>query len=152
MFAGALDAGFIGPNPAINMFHEVERVGRAHHLGVTSGGRRALSSALDHEREQLPAKTTPPRASQHQDVALRYSQAARLQHDQGGGGDVKIRPRTTPVTIDAFPVRRDRRGLGAEPNVARLVDAGARSSSTEASQWPGGKFVTTVPRVCAPTI
>jgi NitT/TauT family transport system substrate-binding protein len=146
MLSGALDAGFIGPNPAINMFTKSNGSAVRIVSGVTSGGAALVVKPSITSVEQLRGKTiATPSLGNTQDVALRYYLKQHgFNTTKEGGGDVKIRPQDNAVTIDAFRSGAIDGAWVPEPNVARLVDAGGKVLVDEASQWPGGKFVTTV--------
>src|SRR5579883_2000413 len=90
LFSGALDAAYMGPNPAVNAY--VQSGGSAVRVisGATSGGaflvvRPEINAAAD-----LKGKTVAsPQLGNTQDVALRsWLKQQGLKTDLNGGGDV----------------------------------------------------------------
>ncbi|HET7720414.1 MAG TPA: ABC transporter substrate-binding protein, partial [Acidimicrobiales bacterium] len=94
LFSGALDATYIGPNPAINA--HLQSGGDAIRIisGATSGGaslvvRPGINGPADLKGKKL---ATPQRGGT-QDVALRHwLKVNNLKADLEGGGDVSITP------------------------------------------------------------
>jgi NitT/TauT family transport system substrate-binding protein len=146
ILSGAIDAGYIGPNPAINLFTKSN--GQAIRIisGVTLGGAGLVVKPGITSAAQLKGKTlATPGLGNTQDVALRYYlQKQGLKTDVNGGGDVKIRPQDNSVTVDAFRSGGIDGAWVPEPTLSTLVAAGGHVLVDEASQWPGGKFVTTL--------
>ena len=147
VFGGAIDAAYIGPNPAINAF--VQSRGEAIRIiaGATSGGaalvvRPDINSAADLRGRTLAT----PQLGNTQDVALRAWLADNgMKTSKTGRGDVTIQAGTdNSTTLQLF---RDGRIDGAwlpEPWVTRLVqEAGAKVLVDERTLWPQGRFVTT---------
>ncbi|TLM81783.1 ABC transporter substrate-binding protein [Pseudarthrobacter sp. NamE2] len=151
--AGAIDAAYIGPNPAINSF--VKSSGESVRIiaGAAAGGAQLvvkpdITSAADLEGKTIAS----PQLGGTQDVALRAWLA-----DQGyktnvdGSGDVAINPTENAQSLKLF---QDGKLDGAwlpEPWASRLVlQAGARVLVDEKDLWDGtgtgkpGEFPTTV--------
>lgn len=148
LLSGAIDAGYIGPNPAVNSF--IKSNGEALRIisGATSGGASLVVRADITSVAQLKGTTiATPALGNTQDVALRYYLKQNgLKTDTQGGGDVSIRPQDNAVTVDAFRSKAIDGAWVPEPTASRLVDAGGKVLVDEADQWPqtGGKFVTTI--------
>jgi NitT/TauT family transport system substrate-binding protein len=148
LFGGALDAAFIGPNPAINGF--VKSHGDALRIvaGATAGGAalvvqsgRGISAAAD-----LRGKTiATPQLGNTQDVALRaWLKRNGITTDAQGGGDVKIAPTDNATTLQLFKAGQIDGAWVPEPWATRLVIEGKGTVLVdEAGQWPSGRFVTT---------
>lgn len=147
IFSGAIDAAYIGPNPAINAF--VQSRGEAIRIiaGATSGGaalvvRPEINSAADLHGRTLAT----PQLGNTQDVALRAWLADNgMKTSKTGRGPVTVQAGTdNSTTLQLF---RDGQIDGAwlpEPWVTRLVhEAGAKVLVDERTLWPAGKFVTT---------
>jgi NitT/TauT family transport system substrate-binding protein len=144
--AGAIDAAFVGPNPAINGFVRSKGESLRIIAGSTAGGaqlvvRPGITSAADLKGKQLAS----PQLGGTQDVALRSWLASQgLKSSLTGGGDVTITPTDNAQTLQLY---RDGKLDGAwlpEPWASRLVlDAGARVLVDEKDLWPGGRFLTT---------
>ena len=73
ILAGALDASFIGPNPAINALPAVERRGDPHRLRRRVGRRVPRREARDHERRR-------PQGQDARDAAARQHPGRRAAH------------------------------------------------------------------------
>jgi NitT/TauT family transport system substrate-binding protein len=144
--AGAIDAAYLGPNPAINGF--VKSKGEALRIiaGATSGGAQLVVRPDITSAAQLKGTNlATPQLGGTQDVALRaWLSEQGLKTTPGGGGDVSITPSENAQTLQLF---QDGRLDGAwlpEPWASRLVlDAGAKVLVDEKTLWPKGEFVTT---------
>jgi NitT/TauT family transport system substrate-binding protein len=146
LFSGAVDAVYIGPNPAINAY--VQSRGEAVRIvaGATSGGaalvvRPSVTSAADLVGKTLAA----PQRGNTQDVALRHWLAQNgLRTDLQGGGDVSVLAQENAQTLETFRTGRIDGAWVPEPWATRLVlEAGAKVLVDERDLWPGGRFVTT---------
>ncbi|MFE6996621.1 ABC transporter substrate-binding protein [Microbacterium sp. NPDC057659] len=145
--AGAIDAAYIGPNPAINTF--IQSGGESANViaGATSGGAALVVSDKISDVSDLKGKTlATPQLGNTQDVALRSWLADEgLKTSVSGGGDVNITPTENAQTLTLF---QDGKVDGAwlpEPWVSRLVvDAGAKVLVDEKDLWKDGNFPTTV--------
>lgn len=146
MFAGALDASFIGPNPAVNGYARSGGEALRIVAGTTSGGaslvvRRGIDSPADLAGTTLAT----PSLGNTQDVALRAWLAERgFTTDASGGGDVAITPQDNADTLAAFQNGAIDGAWVPEPWATRLVDEGGGTVLVdEAELWPDGRFVTT---------
>ncbi len=146
LFADAIDAGYIGPNPAVNGF--VKSNGQALRIvsGATSGGaflvvKRDINSPADLKGKVLAT----PSLGNTQDVALRaFLKENGLSADTSGGGDVSIRPQENAQTLDAFKANTVQGAWVPEPWATRLVEeGGGKILVDEATLWPDGRFATT---------
>ncbi|WP_026555913.1 ABC transporter substrate-binding protein [Arthrobacter sp. 35W] len=145
--AGAIDAAYLGPNPAINSF--VKSKGESIRIiaGAASGGAQlvvnpAIKSAADLKGKVLAS----PQLGGTQDVALRSWLADQgLKTTPDGGGDVAINPTENAQTLKLF---QDGKLDGAwlpEPWASRLVlQAGAKVLVDEKDLWDKGQFTTTI--------
>ena len=145
ILSGAIDASFIGPNPAINAYAESDGAIRIV-SGTTSGGaalvvRDGIDSADDLEGLTLAT----PSVGNTQDVALRAWLADEgLETDVSGGGDVSITPLENADTLAAFVDGSIDGAWVPEPWATRLVNEGDGTVLVdEAELWPDGRFVTT---------
>ncbi|GAA4631106.1 aliphatic sulfonate ABC transporter substrate-binding protein [Actinoallomurus vinaceus] len=146
IFSGAVDATYVGPNPAINAF--VKSHGQAIKIisGTASGGaalivKPSIKSAADLRGKKIAT----PQLGNTQDVALRYwLKQQGLKTDKTGGGDVHVVPQDNSQTLQAFAQGQIDGAWVPEPYASRLVleDKGKKLVD-EASLWPGGKFVIT---------
>ena len=146
LFAGAIDATFIGPNPAINGFATSDGEALRIVAGTTSGGASLVVREGIESVEDLPGTTlATPSLGNTQDVALRAWLAENgLEADTTGGGDVSIRPQENADTLTAFVDGQIDGAWVPEPWATRLVrEGGGRRLVDERSLWPGGRFVST---------
>jgi len=145
--AGAIDAAYLGPNPAINSFVQSSGASIRIIAGATSGGAQLVVKPSITSAAQLKGKVlATPQLGGTQDVALRSWLAAQgLKTTPSGGGDVTINPTDNASTLKLF---QDGKLDGAwlpEPWASRLVlQAGAKVLVNEASLWPKGEFSTTI--------
>jgi NitT/TauT family transport system substrate-binding protein len=146
LFAGALDATYIGPNPAINAY--VKSDGDAIRIisGATSGGAFfVVADGITGPSDLKGAKIATPQLGGTQDVALRAWLAEHgLQTDTNGGGDVSILPQENAQTLDTFKTGAIDGAWVPEPWATRLVqEGGAKVLVDERDLWPDGAYVTT---------
>lgn len=146
LFAGAIDATFIGPNPAINGFAESDGEALRIVAGTTSGGaslvvRDGITSPADLKGKTLAS----PSLGNTQDVALRAWLAEEgYETDKTGGGDVAIVPQANADTLTAFVGGSIDGAWVPEPWATRLVTEGkGHVLLDERDLWPDGAFVTT---------
>ena len=147
IFAGAVDAQFIGPNPAINAYAKSD--GKAIRIvsGSTSGGaffvvKNTINGADDLKGKKLAS----PQLGNTQDVALRsWLKENGLNADTTGGGDVSIIPQENADTLNAFKAGEIDGAWVPEPWATRLLQEGgdAKVLVDERDLWPEGKYVTT---------
>jgi NitT/TauT family transport system substrate-binding protein len=146
LFSGAIDASFIGPNPAINGFAKSDGEALRIVAGTTSGGRIARGArGIDGPEDLAGTTLATPSLGNTQDVALRAWLADEgLQTDTTGGGDVSIRPQENADTLTAFQTGAIDGAWVPEPWATRLVLEGQGTVLVdEADLWPDGRFVTT---------
>ncbi len=145
--AGALDAAYIGPSPAINSHLKSGGQSAVIVAGATTGGaqlvvREGIDTAAD-----LPGATlATPQLGNTQDVALR---AWLADHDLAvpptGDGPLTIQPGENSTTLTLFRSGDLDGAWLPEPWASRLVvEAGAKVLIDEAELWPDGEFPTTV--------
>jgi NitT/TauT family transport system substrate-binding protein len=146
LFGGALDATYIGPNPAINAF--VKSSGDAVRIvaGATSGGASlVVRPGIDSAEDLAGTRIATPQTGGTQDVALRHHLAeAGYEVAANGAGEVTVVAQDNPVTLTAFQAGEVDGAWLPEPWASRLVlEAGAEVLVDEADLWPGGEFVST---------
>lgn len=144
LLSGSIDATFIGPSPAINMWVKSKAIKII--AGATSGGAAlVVKSSINTAADLKGNKLASPQLGNTQDVALRsWLLSQGLKTDTSGGGDVSILPQDNAQTLDAFKAGTIDGAWVPEPWASRLVlDGGGKVLVNEASLWPAGKFVTT---------
>jgi NitT/TauT family transport system substrate-binding protein len=147
LFAGEIDATFIGPNPAINGY--LQSGGEALRIvaGATSGGALFIVNpdAGIAEPEDLDGKKiATPQLGNTQDVALRAWLIANGLGAKESGGDVNVQPIANADTLALFQQGELDGAWVPEPWGTRLIqEAGGEIFLNEAELWPNGKYVTT---------
>ena len=145
LLAGALDAAFVGPNPAINAYQKSGGSLIRIVSGTAFGGaflvvKPSIKSAADLKGKKLAT----PSLGNTQDVALRtWLKSKGLSTSTTGGGDVSIVPQDNSTTVTAFQTGAIDGAWVPEPYATKLQKAGGVILVNEADLWPQGKFVTT---------
>jgi NitT/TauT family transport system substrate-binding protein len=142
----AIDATYIGPNPAINAYAQSNGDAIRIVSGATSGGaflvvKPAIKGAKDLEGKKIAS----PQLGNTQDVALRtYLKKKGFETDTAGGGDVSIVPQENAQTLDLFKQGEIDGAWVPEPWATRLVqEGGGKILVDERKLWPEGRYVTT---------
>ena len=126
LFAGSIDATYIGPNPAINAFAKSKGEALRIVAGATSAGaalvvKPEINSAADLKGK----KVATPQLGNTQDVALRaWLLQQGLKTDTQGGGDVSIKPQENGQTLETFKTNQMAGAWVPEPWATRLVREG----------------------------
>lgn len=147
LLSGAIDATFIGPNPAINAF--VKSNGGALRIiaGATDNGAALVVKPEISGPADLEGKTlATPQLGGTQDVALRkWLLDNGLKVQTTGGNDVDIVNQENSQTLDLFKTGEIDGAWLPEPWASRLVlEAGAKTLVDEKTLWPDEKFQTTI--------
>ncbi len=147
MFAGELDATFVGPNPAINGFQKSKGAEIRIVAGAASGGAMLIvrpDANINAAKDLAKKKIATPQLGNTQDVALRSYLLRNGLKPKGNGGNVTVLPTTNADQLTLFQ-KGDIDGAWApEPWATRLVlEAGGKVFLDEAALWPNGQFVTT---------
>ncbi|WP_329242295.1 ABC transporter substrate-binding protein [Actinoallomurus sp. NBC_01490] len=147
VFSGAVDATYVGPNPAINAYAKSHGQAIKVIAGAASGGaslivKPGIKSAADLRGKKIAT----PQLGNTQDVALRYwLKQQGLRTDKNGGGDVHIMPQDNSQTLQSFEQNQIDGAWVPEPYASRLILEGkGKKLVDETSLWPGGKFVVTL--------
>ena len=138
LFAKAIDATYVGPNPAINAWAQSNGSAVKIIAGATSGGAALVVKPEITKSADLNGKTiATPQLGNTQDVALKYW----LKEE---GVEATVIAQENGITLQSF---QDNQIAGAwvpEPWVTRLVqEGGGKVLVDEKTLWPGGNFVTT---------
>ncbi|MEK7874247.1 MAG: ABC transporter substrate-binding protein [Chloroflexota bacterium] len=147
LFAGAIDATYVGPNPAINGYTRSDGKALRIVAGATSGG--ALFVVRPDRGVNKPAdlagkKIASPQLGNTQDVALRAYIKANGLNTKEDGGNVEVVPTANPDILTLFRKGDIDGAWVPEPWGTRLVqEAGGRVFLDERKLWPDGDFVTT---------
>jgi NitT/TauT family transport system substrate-binding protein len=146
IFSGALDAAWMGPNPAINAFARSKGEAIRIVAGSTSGGAFLVVKPTITSAEDLRGKKlATPQLGNTQDVALRAWLADKgLKTTKEGSGDVQILPQANAQTLQTFQSGEVDGAWVPEPWATRLIqEGGGKVLVDERDLWPDGKFVTT---------
>lgn len=143
LLSGALDASYIGPNPAVNAYAKSNGEAVRVIAGATSGGaffvvRPQIRSVGDLRGRRVAS----PQLGNTQDVALRsWLSGQGLRPDK----DVTVVPQENAQTLETFRSGAVQGAWVPEPWATRLVtEGGGRVLVDERSLWPNGKYVTTL--------
>jgi NitT/TauT family transport system substrate-binding protein len=148
LFAGALDACFVGPAPAINGWLRSKGEALVVVAGAAADGAGLVvrPAANIHEANDLHhKKLATPQLGNTQDVALRTYLRDEHLTTRDRGGDVMVLPL---ANADSFALFKRGELDGAwvpEPWLSRLVDeAGGQLFVDERDRWPEHHFPTTL--------
>ena len=147
IFAGELDASYIGPNPAINGFVQSDGEEVRIIAGATSGGARLIvrpEANISTPADFADKKIATPQLGNTQDVALRSWLADNGLNAREQGGNVQVLPTANADQLTLFQNGEIDGAWSPEPWATRLEqEAGGVEFLDEASLWPDGKYVTT---------
>jgi NitT/TauT family transport system substrate-binding protein len=147
LFAGDIDASYIGPNPAINGYVRSEGKDLRIIAGATSGGARLIvrpDANINTAADFAKKKVATPQLGNTQDVALRSWLATNGLNAKEQGGNVQVLPTANADTLTLFKNGQIDAAWAPEPWASRLeLEAGGVEFLDEKSLWPDGKFVTT---------
>src|SRR5713101_1409828 len=147
LFAGDIDIGYVGPNPAINGY--VKSHGQALRIiaGAASGGALFVvrpGANIKSPQDLGGKKIATPQLGGTQDVALRYYLQQHGLKTTDKGGTVQVLPTDNANILTLFKTGAIDGAWVPEPWATRLVVEGhGQFFVDERSLWSGGKFVTT---------
>jgi NitT/TauT family transport system substrate-binding protein len=146
IFAGAIDIGYIGPNPAISGY--VHSRGEALRVvaGATSGGAALVvrsDSGIQNIEDFHRKRIASPQMGNTQDVSLRYWLISHGMKSADKGGDVQVVPIANADQLTLFLRKQLDAAWAPEPWASRLIhEANARLFLDERDLWPNHQFVT----------
>ena len=147
LFAGEIDASYIGPNPAINGYVRSDGKELRIVAGATSGGARLIvrpEANIKKPADFANKKIASPQLGNTQDVALRSWLAANALNAREQGGNVQVLPTANADQLTLFQNGQIDAAWAPEPWASRLEqEAGGVEFLNEKTLWPDGKFVTT---------
>ncbi len=147
MFSHAIDATFVGPNPAINGFMKSQGQEFVIVAGAASGGTGLVlrKDAGIHTDRDFGGKTiATPQLGNTQDVAARMWFAAHGYKLKEKGGNLALLALSNPDQLTLFQKKEIDGAWTVEPWVSRLeLEGGGQLFLDEKTLWPGGKYVTT---------
>jgi NitT/TauT family transport system substrate-binding protein len=148
LYAGQIDAAYVGPNPAINAYHASNGENIRIVSGAASGGAVFVirnDSGIVTPKDLGGKKFASPQLGNTQDVALRKYLMQNGYNTVEKGGNVTVVP-VKPSDILTLMLKKEIDGAWVpEPWGARLVkEANGKIFVDERDLWPpDGKFVTT---------
>jgi NitT/TauT family transport system substrate-binding protein len=145
ILADALDAAFVGPNPAINAYQKSNGTLIRIVAGTASGGAYlVVKPSITSVGDLRGKKLSTPSLGNTQDVAVRaWLKSKGLSTNTTGGGDVQIIPQQNSDSVTAFSNGSIDGAWVPEPYATKLEKLGGKVMVNEASLWPQGQFVTT---------
>lgn len=147
LFAGDIDIGYVGPNPAINGY--VKSKGQALRIiaGASSGGALFIvrpGAHIETPQDLSGKKFATPQLGGTQDVSLRFYLQQHGLKTTDKGGTVQIIPTDNANIITLFKQGQIDGAWVPEPYASRLiVEAHGTVFVDERMLWPDNKFVTT---------
>ena len=147
LLSGAIDATFIGPNPAINAFVKSDGDALRIVAGATDNGAALIVKPEINGPQDLTGKSlATPQLGGTQDVALRkWLLDNGLKTQTTGGNDVDIVNQENSQTLSLFTTGEIDGAWLPEPWASRLVlEAGGKMLLDEKTLWPNEKFQTTI--------
>jgi len=147
LFAGAIDASYIGPNPAVAGY--VQSGGKDVRIiaGATSGGALLIvkaDSGITKAADFSGKRIATPQLGNTQDVAARAWLRQNGLRDRDHGGTVDVRPIANADALALFIKGELQAAWAPEPWATRLIlEGNGKTFLDERDVWPGGDFVTT---------
>jgi len=146
LFAGGLDAAYIGPSPTINAYGQSDGDAIRIIAGAASGGAQLVVRDGINTPQDLKGTTlASPQLGNTQDVALRtWLTGQGLKNSVDGGGDVTIAPTANADIPNLFDSGQLDGAWVPEPTASLLVlEHKGHVLVDEKDLWPQGQFVTT---------
>jgi NitT/TauT family transport system substrate-binding protein len=146
LLSGAIDATYMGPNPAITGWSQTQGKGLKIIAGSTSGGAALVVQPTVNTVQDLKGKkVATPQLGNTQDVALRsWLKDQGLKTDTQGGGDVSIVPQANSAILQGFAQGSLAGAWVPQPYLSQLqLQSKGKILVDEKTLWPQGQFVTT---------
>jgi NitT/TauT family transport system substrate-binding protein len=146
LLSGAIDATYMGPNPAITGWAQTQGKGLKIIAGSTSGGAAlVVQPTIAGVQDLKGKKVATPQLGNTQDVALRsWLKGQGLNSNTEGGGDVSIVPQANSAKLQSFAQGSIAGAWVPEPYLSQLVlQSKGKVLVDEKTLWPQGQFVTT---------
>lgn len=147
IFGDAIDAAFVGPNPAINGYIKSKGGKFVVIAGSASGGAGLVvrkDAGIKTEKDFDGKTIATPQLGNTQDVAARTWFAARSYKFKEKGGSLTLVPLSNPDQLTLFKKKQIHGAWTVEPWLARLeFEGGGELFLDEKTLWPDGRYVTT---------
>lgn len=146
MKGGAIDASYVGPNPALMGYATTGGTALRIVAGATLNGAQLVVQKSVSSLGQLTGKTiSTPQLANTQDVAARsYLKEQGFPTNIWGEGKIRIVPTDNAATLNLFKQRKIAGAWAPEPWASRLVNEGnGKVLLDEKNLWPKQRFITT---------
>jgi len=147
IFAGAIDATYIGPSPTVNGFAKSRGQEFVIVAGAASGGAGLVvrkDSNIKGEKDFNGKTIATPQLGNTQDVAAREWFTEKQYKFREKGGTLTLMPLANPDQLLMFQKKQIDGAWTVEPWLSRLeLEGGGELFLDEKKLWPDGKFVTT---------
>ena len=146
MKGGAIDASYIGPNPALMGYATTGGTALRIVAGATLNGAQLVVEKSINSLSQLVGKTiSTPQLANTQDVAARsYLKRQGFPTNIWGDGKIKVIPTDNAATLNLFKDGKIAGAWAPEPWASRLVlEGGGKVLLDEKNIWPQQRFITT---------
>ena len=147
LFADAIDAAFVGPNPAINGYIKSNGAKFVIIAGGASGGAGLVVRAdagIKTEKDFNDKIIATPQLGNTQDVAARTWFGERGYKLKEKGGRLTLLPLSNPDQLTLLQKKEIHGAWTVEPWLARLeLEGGGELFLDEKVLWPDGRYVTT---------
>ena len=146
MKGGAIDASYVGPNPALMGYSTTGGTALRIVAGATLNGAQLIVQKSVSSLGQLTGKTiSTPQLANTQDVAARsYLKEQGFPTNIWGDGKIRIVPTDNSATLNLFKEGKIAGAWAPEPWASRLVNEGnGKVLLDEKNLWPKQRFITT---------
>jgi NitT/TauT family transport system substrate-binding protein len=147
LFTDAIDATFVGPNPAINGYLRTRGERFVIIAGAASGGTGLVvrrDAGIRGEGDFGGKIIATPQLGNTQDVAARRWFGERGYRLRERGGNLTLLALSNPDQLTLFRKREIHGAWTVEPWLSRLeLEGGGELFLDERTLWPGGRYVTT---------
>ena len=146
MKGGAIDASYIGPNPALMGYATTGGMALRIVAGATLNGAQLIVQKSVSSLGQLTGKMiSTPQLANTQDVAARsYLKREGFPTNIWGDGKIKIVPTDNAATLNLFKDGKIAGAWAPEPWASRLVlEGNGKVLLDEKNIWPQQRFITT---------
>lgn len=148
LLAGAIDAAYVGPSPAVNTFTKTNGEALQIVAGACSGGASLIAtpeSGIHGVKDLAEHKVAVPQLGGTQDVSCRHFLAENGLTTKDQRGTVDIISAKNPDILALFKQKQIDAAWVPEPWASRLVaEAHGVRVVDERDLWPDRKFTTTV--------
>jgi NitT/TauT family transport system substrate-binding protein len=147
LFAGSIDIGYVGPNPAVTGYTQSKGQALRIIAGAASGGALFIVRPGAHilsGKDLNGKKLASPQLGGTQDISLRNYIASNGLKTTDKGGTVQVVPLANADILTQFKAGHIDGAWVPEPWASRLIQEDKGTALVdERTLWPNGKFVTT---------